>query len=180
MKLKVEKVVQGGKNEEIKRMYLSSFRKEQRLPFRLMVLLSKMKRTEFLSFYDDEKCVGFAYFGVEKKISFLRFLVVDETLQSKGYGGFILEEIEKMYPKNKWILAIEPSNDHSYSYTQRAKRKKFYLNHGYQNTGYYMKLGKCKQEILIKNGEFDKSEFLLFFMKYSYFMMFPRVWISKE
>ncbi|PKM56807.1 MAG: hypothetical protein CVU98_09385, partial [Firmicutes bacterium HGW-Firmicutes-3] len=76
----------------------------------------------------------------------------------------------------KIIVSIEPCEDRVEDYVQRVKRKDFYLKNGYFETGYFIKLGGKKQEILIKNGMFNKLQFLLFFMFYSGFTVIPKIW----
>lgn len=176
MNLKVEKVVHSNKKKEIEAIYTSSFNKEERIPFKMMLMLAKMKKTEFLAFYDEALLVGFVYLGVVKDITYITFLAIDQALRSKGYGHQILEYVEEMYPHNKIILSIEPSSENGYQYTTRSKRKRFYLNNGFFETQHYIKLGGKKQELLIKNGIFNKFELFFFFIRYSNFTLFPRIW----
>lgn len=46
---------------------------------------------------------------------------------------------------------------------ERLRHKNFYLKNDYKETGYFIELEKVEQEILIKNGDFDKEEFAIFF-----------------
>jgi GNAT superfamily N-acetyltransferase len=140
----------------------------------MMLILSKLKRTHFYVYYEDDKIIGFSYFGVRKNITFISFLAVDESKRSHGYGKLILDHIQMLYPFNKIILTIEQSHN-SYSYSERSKRKKFYMMNGFLETDYYMKMGKKVQEILIKNGEFDKFELFIFFLLYSNFTMYKKI-----
>lgn len=178
MNLRIEKVSKSKRKKEIKKIYTSSFLKEDRMPFEMMLMMSHLWHTDFLSFYDEDTLCGFIYMATIKKITFVMFFAVAENLRSKGYGSNILAHIESMYPKNKMILTIEPCDKEAKDINQRIRRKRFYMKNGYIETGYFVKLGK-KQEILIKNGEFDKREFTRFFMLYSNFTMKPKVWKSE-
>lgn len=175
MDLRVEEVKYSNSKKEVKEMYHSSFSKEDRMPFALMVLMSYLWNTEFLAFYDDELC-GFVYMATISKQTFVMFIAVKENLQSKGYGSRMLEIIQKMHAHNKIIISIEPYDENAKDIENRVKRKLFYLRNGYFETGYLMKLGVKKQEILIKNGVFDKLRFQLFFMIYSSCMVIPKIW----
>ena len=175
MRLRFEKVIKSKKKQEIEEIYVSSFLKEDRMPFRLMILMSYLWNTEFLAFYDDVLC-GFVYMATIRKQSFIMFIAVKGHLHSKGYGSQILEMVQSMHPCNKIIVSIEPCDESLEDFEQRVKRKNFYLKNGYIETGYFMKLGAKKQEILIKNGMFDKFQFLLFFMFYSGFTVIPKIW----
>lgn len=55
MDLKVEKVKTSKRKQVIKDMYMSSFPKEDRMPFALMVMMSYLWNTQYLEFYDDSR-----------------------------------------------------------------------------------------------------------------------------
>lgn len=174
--MKIEKVIISKNKKKIKELYLSSFPKEERMPFIMMLLLSCLWNTEFLAFYDEDKLCGIIYLAVLRKQTFIMFFAVDEKLRSHGYGSRILDEVEKLYPKNKLIVSIEPCFENAENIEQKLRRKKFYLRNGYVETGYFMKLAGQKQEILIKNGMFDKHQFRIFFVLYSCGVVMPKLW----
>ncbi len=175
MDLRVEKVRTSKRKQEIKDIYVSSFPKEDRMPFVLMIMMSYLWHTKFLAFYDDVLC-GFVYMATIGKQSFVMFMAVNENLHSKGYGSRILEIIQSMHSNNKIIISIELCDENTADYEQRVRRKSFYLKNGYSETGYFMKLGSKKQEIIIKNGMFNKMQFILFFMLYSFCTVIPKIW----
>lgn len=80
-----------------------------------------------------------------------------------------------MHPDSKIVISIERCDENVKDIEQRLRRKKFYVNNGYIETGYLVELLKKKQEIIIRNGEFDEDEFTMFFKKYSNGTMKPRV-----
>jgi GNAT superfamily N-acetyltransferase len=141
----------------------------------MMMLLSKLNSTHFYAYYEEDEIIGFSYFGVKKNITFITYIAVKESKRSQGYGKRILNHIQLLFPNNKIILGIEPSYL-SYIYTQRSKRKRFYLMNGFLETEHYIKLGGQELELLIKNGEFLKEELFLFFLRYSNFTMFKKIY----
>lgn len=167
---------------DIKRIYYESFPKKERMPFPMMVAMSKLWNTRFLGFYDsDSLCLsGFAYFAFNSKILFVMFLAVDEGLRSKGYGSAILQEIKKKYPDRKIIVSIEPCDDNASDIELRKKRKAFYKRNGYEETGCMMKLNGVVQEIIITNGNLDKKELRWFFVFYSNGTIWPRIWENRK
>lgn len=175
MDLRVEKIAKS-KRKEIKDIYTASFPKEDRMPFGMMLIMSYLWNTEFLSFYDGETLCGFVYMAKIRKLTFIMFLAIAENLRSKGYGSGILNKIQSMHANNKIVISIEPCDKDADDIEQRLRRKKFYTDNGYAETGYFIKLGGKKQEIIIKNGTFDKREFMLFFMQYSNFTLIPKIW----
>lgn len=164
MELAMGKVTFRNRNtQKIKEIYESSFRKEDRMPFLLMLIMSYLNSTRFISFLDGDTICGFVYMATIKNITFVMFFAVDENIRSKGYGSRILDKIQSLYPNNKIIITIERCDEKAKNTEERLARKKFYINNGYTQTGYVVKLGNQKQEIIIKNGEFSKREFILFF-----------------
>ena len=109
---------------------------------------------------------------------FIMFLAVDGSLRTKGYGSAILKEIKNRYPDKKIMVSIEPCDDSAPDIEVRKRRKAFYRKNGYGETGYMIKLSGVVQEIMITNGDFDKKEFLLFFIFYSNGTVWPKIWLK--
>lgn len=174
MQLDIKKVKLSSHN--IKRIYFDAFPKNERMPFCLMVLMSKLWNTQFWGFYDGDTPCGFAYFAVNRKIVFLMFLAVDDSLRSKGYGSAILTEIRDKYPDKKLIVSIEPCEDTAPDIEVRKRRKAFYGRNGYSETGYQIKLSGVVQDVLIANGKFGKGEFRLFLVLYSCGTLWSKIW----
>ena len=116
--------------------------------------------------------------AVNLKMIFIMFLAVDESLRTKGYGSAILKEIKNRYPDKKIMVSIEPCDDSAPDIEVRKRRKAFYRKNGYGETGYIIKLSGVVQEIMITNGDFDKKEFLLFFIFYSNGTVWPKIWLK--
>ena len=176
--MNVKKVKLG--HSDVKRIYFESFPKSERMPFPLMVAMSKLWNTDFLGFYEEDTLCGFIYLAHNRKIVFVMFFAVDAALRSKGFGSAILQEIQKRYPTKKIIISIEPCDETAPDIEIRKKRKAFYLRNGYKETGYMIKLAGVVQEIIIANGEFNKSQFKRFFVLYSNGTMWPRIWKQSE
>ena len=176
--MNVKKVKLG--HSDVKRIYFESFPKSERMPFPLMVAMSKLWNTDFLGFYEEDTLCGFIYLAHNRKIVFVMFFAVDAALRSKGFGSAILQKIQKKYPTKKIIISIEPCDETAPDIEIRKKRKAFYLRNGYKETGYMIKLAGVVQEIIIANGEFNKSQFKRFFVLYSNGTMWPRIWKQSE
>ena len=176
--MNVKKVKLG--HSDVKKIYFESFPKSERMPFPLMVAMSKLWNTDFLGFYEEDTLCGFIYLAHNRKIVFVMFFAVDAALRSKGFGSAILQEIQKKYPTKKIIISIEPCDETAPDIEIRKKRKAFYLRNGYKETGYMIKLAGVVQEIIIANGEFNKSQFKRFFVLYSNGTMWPRIWKQSE
>lgn len=87
-------------------------------------------------------------------------------------------EIKNRYPEKQIIVSIEPCDDSAPDIEIRKKRKAFYKRSGYYETGYMIKLSGVVQEIIITNDEFNKKEFLSFFLLYSNGTVWPKIWMK--
>lgn len=146
---------------KIKSIFKYSFPKEERMPFFMMLLLSKTQNMEFISFYDGDTLCGFVYMASNQNITFIIYLAVDEQLRSKGYGSCMISDIQQMYPNNKIVLYIDQPDEDALDKEQRIKRKAFYLRNNFKESGYLVQsTPKVLQEVLVKNGAFVEYEFL--------------------
>ena len=161
---------------DVKRIYFDAFPKKERMPFPMMVAMSKLWHTQFWGFYDGDALCGFVYLASSRKIVFIMYFAVCGSLRRKGYGSAVLREIKSRYPDKKIIVSIEPCGDGASDLTLRERRKAFYRKNGYRETGYRMKLGGVEQEILITGGDFVRKEFRAFFALYSNGTMWPKIW----
>ena len=80
-------------SRNVRKMYLDAFPPAERMPFPMMVAMSKLWNTVFLEFSDGDTPCGFAYLAHNRQLVFIMFLAVDQALRSKGYGSAILHEI---------------------------------------------------------------------------------------
>lgn len=87
-----------------------------------------------------------------------------------------MQQIKSKYPDKKIIISIEPCDNSVLDIELRKKRKSFYMQNEYKETGYMMKLNGVVQEIIITIGEFVKREFRSFFTFYSVGTIYPKIW----
>ncbi len=172
--------VSGQNRRNVKDIYISAFPKEERMPFWLMLIMGKLWNTKFLALRDGDAVCGFVYMAMTRRLIFIMFLAVDETVRSQGYGSRILTEVQSLYPGRKIIVSIERCDVEAKDLEQRMSRKRFYLMNGYMETGYLLKLAGVEQEILVANGAFSKREFRWFFIMYSNGTMYPKIWKANE
>lgn len=138
MNLEVKKVKLS--NRDVKKIYVDSFPKEERMSFTMMVFLTKITHTDFMAFYDKDILCGFIYSATIKNMTFIMFFAVDKSIRSKGYGSKILEEMQRLYPNNKIVISIERCDVEAKNINDRIRRKNFYLKNGYIDTGYLIEL----------------------------------------
>lgn len=71
--------------KEVKKIYTYSFAKEDRMSPLLMLMLSKTKNTDFLSFYNKANLCGFVYMASINGLTFIMFFAVDVLCLSLYY-----------------------------------------------------------------------------------------------
>ena len=91
MQLTVERVRLNSR--EVKRIYFEAFPKQERMPFPLMVAMSWLWNTQFLSFTREGRVQGFVYLARGMGVVFVMFLAVDGALRGQGCGSASLQEV---------------------------------------------------------------------------------------
>lgn len=147
----------------VKKLYHKAFPKVERIPMIVLLWKAKKEEVQFVAFYDREEFIGFAYMFSSNNITFILYLAIDASRRSKGYGKTILSMIEADYPEHRLVLNIEEIDPTADNYTQRVKRKDFYLKNGYKNAGYRMIQAGERYEVMVKGLALNETEFLQLF-----------------
>lgn len=164
-------------SHRVKEIYFKSFDEKERMPFPMMVMMSKLWHTHFISYTDDNEVVGFIYYASLFNQIYVLFFGVEPDLRSKGYGSLILQELQKQYPNKQIIVSIEYEGEDKEIIN---RRKTFYLRNGFKETGYYIRMSGINQELLINKGSFSKSKFRSFLGIYSNGVLWPKIWYEKK
>lgn len=117
------------------------------------------KGLEVWAVYEKERFIGFYELSKVKSVCYLSFLAVDKQLRGKGYGKSVLSLIKQTNSNFCIVLDIEKINNTEANNEQRKTRKKFYLNNGYYETGYFLLNNGVKTEILCSNKKFPLDDF---------------------
>lgn len=135
---------------EIKKVYMNSFPKNERFPFWILKRCSKEKNVVFNVILEGDKLIGMEYIINCENYAYLMYLAVDKNQRENGYGSKILDDLTKKY--ETIILSIErpdkDSNDNS------KKRKKFYLKNGFYETNKFIEDNGVQYEILCTNKDY--------------------------
>ena len=122
-------------NEKVKKevsdLYLSAFPKEERPPLEIFLKSLEKKEITLLTFYDENKFIGFAYLAFHEDICSIFFLAVSSSYRHQGYGGQILEIIKRDYKNYVLMLCYEEVDPKYPNYEERVLRKHFYRSHGF-------------------------------------------------
>ena len=143
-------------NKKVKRLYNLAFPKEERIPIFLLNLLARNGKATFYGIFDNEKFIGLIYNIYHKDIVFIYFFAIDKEIRGQGYGSKVLEFIKQTYNKHRIVLGIEQIDKSSKNYTQRIKRKEFYIRNGFKEADYTIKEKKIIYEMLYYNENNQK------------------------
>lgn len=150
MNLKYIDYLASKNKNEIKKIYVNSFHKDERFPFWLLKRCSKEKNVLFNAILDGDKLIGMEYIINCENYAYLMYLAVDEKQRKKGYGSKILDDLTKKY--EPIILSIERTDKNSND--NRKERKKFYLRNGFYETNKFIEDKGIQYEILSTNKDY--------------------------
>ena len=165
---------------EIKRIYLSSFPKHERLPFWVLRFLTVRKGIDMLGYYDGDELCGFTYTVTAGKILFVLFFAVKQELRGKGHGSAILGCMKQCNPEKSVLLNVEPLDPRADNFEERAKRFRFYEKNGFYDTKYDIEEVGGVFRVLATAPTFDKGEYLRVFRKMSFGFWRPRIMQAEE
>lgn len=143
--------------QKIERLNDEAFPADERVAIHNLLDLAEAGLLELDAMYDEGGFVGFYAVIVHEKCAYVFFLAIDGKLRSKGYGRQALAAIRQKYSDRLIMLDVEPIDDSALNSEQRIKRKQFYLNNGYRETGYLLDFRGLPFEVLCTNGEFDND-----------------------
>lgn len=109
--------------------------------------------TDVLGIYDGENPVGFAVILKNAECGYVYYIAIDNHVRSKGYGSAAIQEMMKVYSDLQLILDFEVIDENAENNKQRVRRKNFYLNNGFHETGHYTLLRNERFELVCSGGE---------------------------
>lgn len=148
-------------SKEIKRIsecYEKAFPENERKPLEPL-LQDKSGCGEVFSFYDENEWIGFACMISSPKVAHIIYLVIDDTLRSKGYGSKVLQLLHETKPQHQFIVDVERVDETANNAVQRIKRNQFYKRNHYQETEVKYNWFEENYEILVSKGTFSTQDF---------------------
>lgn len=160
MNIKVIKVTNNFDDiDKINILAKEAFPPEEYLSPKKLIEMSGSSGINFLAIYDESLFVGFVVVQIYKKMVYLFFLAIENSLRSKGYGKSIINLLKEMYPNYQNVVDFEMVDSKSKNYEQRKRRRNFYLKNGYKETGYFLNYLDVDYEIFSMDENFDVDEF---------------------
>lgn len=107
------------------------------------------EKSNYGLFYDNKELIGFATLRTTPEMIYLFFLAFDDPFQGKGYGKEAVHRIGSMYADRAFTVDFELVNEAAENNIQRIRRRKFYLNCGFSETGWGLEYLGVRYEIFV-------------------------------
>lgn len=158
--MKLEKVIKNNwcfnKIEELAK---EAFPPEEYLsPYKILEMASK-DNFDFYAIVDDQEFIGFTVIQTYKDLCYLFFLAIAKEHRANGYGSKTLNLIKARYPDKKQVVDFEMLDKNADNYEQRYKRRCFYLNNGYKETGLFLSYLGVNYEVFSMSDGFNENTF---------------------
>ena len=160
---------------EIKKLYLTAFPKEERLPWWLMRFWPALKRSDLTAYYDGATFCGFTFTATAGEILYVMFFAVDSEVRGQGYGSTILEHLKQSNPGKTILLNVELLDETAPNNHQRIKRMAFYRKNGFSDTGFNIREVGGVFRVLSSTGKMDADAYQKVFLKLSYGFWKPKI-----
>lgn len=132
---------------------------EEYLAPELLVNMAESDQVDFLALTEQDLFVGFMVVQTYQDLAYLFFLAIDPISRSKGYGSRAIETLKEIYPDKKQVVDFEMLDETASNYSQRVKRKEFYLRNGYKETGLFVSYLGVDYEVMCMEEDFYVDAF---------------------
>ncbi len=133
----------------IKRLYLSAFPRNERMPFFIIRRQCKKGLAElFVVESDSGEFGGFAMTMKRGDIVMLAYFAIHPSLRGRGIGSRALQMLKELYADSRFILEIESVDEPCDNLEIRQKRRDFYLRNGMISAGFTARVFNSELEIL--------------------------------
>lgn len=150
---------------KIKALYRRAFPKCERKPFSIIEKMHKKGKTDVWYFYDEQGFLGFAATINGEREILIDYFAVSEKRRGQGNGSKMLSALLDRYSPLGVFLEIEIPYESAENYTERARRKNFYLGIGLTPMNTRAKLFGVDMELLGFNCSLDFDAYRNFYLK---------------
>lgn len=131
--MKIRNAVTKIDDQNIKKLYLSAFPKEERPPFFLLKRKAAHGKGTFLVIEDENRFLGFVHLVIAEKLIYLAFFAMNEESRNQGYGSKVLQELKERYAGRSILIAREQLDPLAGNYAMRVRRYGFYSRNGFHD-----------------------------------------------
>lgn len=145
------------------RLYLRSFPRAERKPFRAILDIHNSGRGDVWYCTNGGKFIGFASTVCGKDLVLVDYLAVSPSRRDGGAGSGILAGLKRQYVDKHLFLEIESVWENVPDRDARLRRKAFYLRNGFTPMKLMIWLFGVKMEVLGMDCSFTFEEYLRFY-----------------
>ena len=150
------------KDAELRKLYESSFPKEERIPYDEIVNALDEMDIDFAGYYDGDKLLALSLVTHLERFNLGNYLAVQKELRGKGLGEKFLRMILDKYKEGKpFIIDVEsPLQEDAPNLEIRKRRHAFYIRNGLRDTGvYYTYKGVSYSIMSLSQEPFTQKDF---------------------
>lgn len=145
--------------KEVNVLAKKAFPPEEYLAPAELAAMAEGENFDFLALKDGDSFVGFMAVLTYENLAYLFFLAIDSACRSKGYGSRAIETLRAEYPAKKHVVDFEMLDASAANSLQREKRRRFYLQNGYRETGFFLSYLGVDYEVFCMDDDFDPEVF---------------------
>ncbi len=146
-------------------LYRKSFPKSERKPFSAILKMKKMGKADIWYFEDEGGFLGFSSTINGEREILIDYFTVNDKRRGKGYGTRMLSALLDRYEPLGIFLEIEIPYESAENYTERVRRKNFYIAVGLTPTTTYAKLFGVDMELMGVRCLLNFDEYREFYLK---------------
>ncbi|MCL2446036.1 MAG: GNAT family N-acetyltransferase [Oscillospiraceae bacterium] len=156
---------------KVQQLMNTAFPKSERIPMAFLLARAGKDFIDFFTYYDNDEFVGFTYSVTHDELTFIFYIAIDPTVQSKGYGSKILSQVQAQYPNNRLVLNVEMLDENAENCEQRTRRRAFYAKNGYEDAGITTRVHGNTLDTLITGGTTTIEELQKLFKQFTGFYL---------
>lgn len=135
------------------------FPAEEYMSLETQLALQDSGELELWALYFGNDLAGFTTLRTTEDMVYLFFLAFDDGYQGKGLGHETLKKIGEIYSDRAFTVDFEQLDETADNNAQRIRRRNFYLNCGFSETGWGLSYLGVTYEIFCMNKPFQIEQF---------------------
>ena len=153
------RTVQDRDYEQIEELYESAFPENERAPLFLLVLRAHQGRGKMLTVSDRGRFIGFVYLVCREDIVYVFYLAITPKARGMGYGSTVMRAIQSLYSGRRIFIAREQLDKKAENYSERVKRREFYIKNGFMDIPSCIKEGNVVYDVMTTGGDISPREY---------------------
>lgn len=145
--------------DELKKLYITSFPKEERMAWDSLFQLAKWEDVDFLAYYKNNELVGATYTVNHDKLSWLFYFAVVPEFRGQGIGTKILSSLLDDCSDRRLMIDIEDPEQPAKNTRQRVRRIGFYKRMGFKDYGIRQTEKNIRYNIMAHGGKITTDNY---------------------